>query len=507
MHSTITLIACAGQLFLALLALWRGARSPLGMPLALLAVTQFSWGICSALHELSGEPEWQYLSLTAAPMGLPIALHFVLSFVGRRRSLSWLMFTAYGVVATFSATGLLAFVIPSLRPFVSSAAHAQLHLALGSIVAVLVVGLLLSHLRRVVRPDERARTQLVLYALSLVGILGASEPWSVIAGGVPRLGNVGALASNLMLAFIALRWRLFGRDLATGSFPVIFVTVALGVVGYLAVFRSFGGKTGPLVAATGLITLSVIVTVRRVLTPRAVARERLERLATLGRFSAQMAHDLKNPIAALKGAAQFLQEEHARGASLADKGDFLKLIVDQTDRLHRVVDHYQRLGRVEPVQTAQELNALARSVLSLQEFAGQGKIRVVSELQPDLPEVRIDRDLIAGALENLLRNAMEAMPHGGTVTVRTRVEDDVDRPRVLLEVQDTGEGMDPRTRERAFDDFFTTKATGSGLGLAFVRRVVEAHGGDLTLSSKEGSGTTLRIVLPAAAELRVSGFR
>lgn len=497
MHATITLIACAGQLFLALLALWRGARSPLGMPLALLAVVQFSWGLPSAVYELTGQPEWLWLSNTAAPMNLPIALHFVLAFVGRRRSLAWLMFSTYAVVTAFAASTLLAFVSPRVRQFVTSSEHATVHLALGAAVGAMIGVLLLTHLRRVVRPDERARTQLVLYALALVGILGFTEPWSVMFGGVPRLGNVGALASNLLLAFIALRWRLFGRDLATGSFPVIFVTVALGVVGYLAVFASFSTRTGPLVAFTGLLTLSVIVTVRRVLTPRALARERLERLATLGRFSAQMAHDLKNPIAALKGAAQFLEEEHARGASLADKGDFLKLIVQQTDRLSRVVEHYQRLGRIEPVLAPQGLNALVRSVLSLQEFAGQGKVRIVSQPAEGLPELRLDRDLIAGALENLVRNAMEAMPQGGTVTVRTGLEDKLEPARVFLDVQDTGEGMDPRTRERAFDDFFTTKATGSGLGLAFVRRVVEAHGGEVRLTSKEGSGTTLRLVFVA----------
>jgi signal transduction histidine kinase len=104
----------------------------------------------------------------------------------------------------------------------------------------------------------------------------------------------------------------------------------------------------------------------------------------------------------------------------------------------------------------------------------------------------VDRDLLAGALENLVQNAFEAMPDGGTVTVRTSVDPDT----VVLSVEDNGQGMDARTRERAFDPFFTTKPTGSGLGLAFVRRVAEAHGGDVTLASKEGAGTTLQLRLP-----------
>jgi signal transduction histidine kinase len=96
-------------------------------------------------------------------------------------------------------------------------------------------------------------------------------------------------------------------------------------------------------------------------------------------------------------------------------------------------------------------------------------------------------------LENLVRNAMEAMPDGGTVTVRTARSG---AESVLLSVADTGCGMDARTRERAFDDFFTTKALGSGLGLAFVRRVVEAHGGRVSLESEQGRGTLVSVRLP-----------
>jgi signal transduction histidine kinase len=108
---------------------------------------------------------------------------------------------------------------------------------------------------------------------------------------------------------------------------------------------------------------------------------------------------------------------------------------------------------------------------------------------------------VAGALENLVRNAFEAMPKGGTVTVRTGREGaETEDPRVFVEVQDTGDGMDARTRERAFDDFFTTKPRGTGHGLAFVRRVMDAHGGDFALTSKEGWGTVIRLFFPSPRE-------
>ena len=123
-----------------------------------------------------------------------------------------------------------------------------------------------------------------------------------------------------------------------------------------------------------------------------------------------------------------------------------------------------------------------------------------AELASDLPACSIDRDLVTGALENLLQNAFEATPRDGTATATVTVRTALARARhttgVLLSVEDAGLGMSARTRERALDDFFTTKATGSGLGLAFVRRVAEAHGGDVSLVSKEGAGTTVRMFLP-----------
>ena len=127
-------------------------------------------------------------------------------------------------------------------------------------------------------------------------------------------------------------------------------------------------------------------------------------------MSAQMGHDLKNPLAALKGAAQFLREERAQGRSIDDRTEFLDLMVQQIDRLKSVVDKYQRLGRVEPVRTPVQVNELVHTLVALQKFANADEIAVKAELAADLPACSMDRDLVAGALENLLQNAFEATP-------------------------------------------------------------------------------------------------
>jgi signal transduction histidine kinase len=191
-----------------------------------------------------------------------------------------------------------------------------------------------------------------------------------------------------------------------------------------------------------------------------------------------------------------LQEELARGRSLDQHARFLGLIGEQVDRVERVVEDYQRLGRVQPLRSVFDLHALVQRSVALPPFPADSAIQLTTELAAEPPSCYADPDLVALALENLLRNACEAMPEAGTIAVRTRRL--MPSPFVVLSVQDAGVGMDARQRERAFDELYTTKAGGSGLGLAFVKRIADAHGGSVRLSSHVGRGTTVELSLPAA---------
>ena len=495
----ISLGACAGLLTLAGLALMRVGRSPLALPLSVLAIALSTWNFANfAQAQHSSEPPsgWAFIAVTAALMSTPSAFHFILSFVGERRRLAAVMFSSYGVFGALAATSLAGLGSKRVGDAVLSREFALMVLAVVTPLLLGGFGLLIQHLRREVRSTERARTGLLLISLALVVVLLGTDLLLAALNlkDIPRPGNLGTLLGLPAIAVVALRLRLLERELSTVQALYAVLLALVGVLSYLAVFRLFAELLGALVVGTAAITLALLATTRRGVTAFVAQRERLKHLATLGRFSAQMAHDLKNPIAALKGAAQYLQEEHARGRPWDDKGEFLDLLLEQVERLDRVVSTYQRLGRVEPLQQPLELNQLVASVLSLQSFTGRPEVRLRRELDTTLPRCQGDWDLLANALENLVRNAFEAMPRGGTLTVRTRAE----AATVALSVEDTGEGMNARTRERAFDDFYTTKATGSGLGLAFVRRVVEAHGGQVELTSHEGRGTTVTLRLPAS---------
>jgi two-component system, NtrC family, sensor histidine kinase HydH len=155
------------------------------------------------------------------------------------------------------------------------------------------------------------------------------------------------------------------------------------------------------------------------------------------------------------------------------------------------------MTKVEPAASRASVNEVVRCVLALQRFAPTPGVEVQAALDERIPDCQLDRDLVAATLENLLRNACQAMPRGGTVHVRTEAfTDDQGTESVVVSVEDSGCGMDPRELERATEALFTTKPGGSGLGLSFAERVAMAHGGSLELKSSIGQGTAVRLRLP-----------
>ena len=222
---------------------------------------------------------------------------------------------------------------------------------------------------------------------------------------------------------------------------------------------------------------------------------------TLGLFASQMSHDLRNPLAALKATVQFMQGELERARPLAQYTGELERMGWQVGRIERLVTDYDRLGRVEAQPVRRALNDLvARATAS--SGAGGSSRSVSQDLATDLPLLELDEDLVAAAVENAVRNAREALRDGGQVRVSTRVRRERGAPaevEVELVVEDNGIGMDARALERAFEPFFTTKSGGTGLGLPFIRRVMEAHGGTARLWSQPQTGTRLELVFPIPA--------
>jgi two-component system sensor histidine kinase HydH len=487
---TVSVAACVGQLALALLCVARSTRSPLAVPLALLCLDIFGWTGASVAYQVSGVRQWSWIDHALTPLTVPLALQFILAFVGRRRELRATLRLVSVASGALCIAPVAAFFLPAVRPFIGSRAWSTWLLSVAIATMTFATILLSRHLRESSDPAERTRARLLVAAVGIGTLLGVTDEMGQY--GVPSLGSVGMLATCALLSVVALRFRLFDRNVSLSAVGYLLALAGAGTIAALVVFRFLEASVAMLVLGAATVTLAIVATSRRWLSEGTERRARRDQLATLGRFSAQMAHDLKNPLAALKGAAQLLREDIARPSAGLDRARFADLMLEQIDRLDGVVDLYGRLARVEPQRTSLDVNETVRGVLALQSLAREA-VAVRTELAEPLPHCQADAAMLARVIENLVRNGMEAMPEGGTIVVSTAA----DGSNVLLSVKDDGCGMDARTRERAFDDFFTTKPHGSGLGLAFVQRIVDAHGGHVSLGSEPGRGTVVRVRLPS----------
>jgi len=223
------------------------------------------------------------------------------------------------------------------------------------------------------------------------------------------------------------------------------------------------------------------------------------RLAALGTMSAGLAHEIRNPLAGIKGAAQFLQG----GATADEMAQFLEIIVSEVNRMDGVVGQFLAYARPFEIHPGPAtLPELVHKVVELVRAVGlPDAVYIDVDEEDDLPEVQLDEDRIHQVLLNLLRNALQAVQDEGHIRVRTRrgrLRSGAMRGQeaVVIEVSDDGPGIDPDVQAQLFIPFFTTKSDGTGLGLAISRRLVEAHGGEITLHSRPQRGATFVVRLP-----------
>jgi signal transduction histidine kinase len=220
--------------------------------------------------------------------------------------------------------------------------------------------------------------------------------------------------------------------------------------------------------------------------------KRAERLFALGQLSAGLAHEVRNPLASIAGAAGILQ----RNPRLEKKdSECAAIIAKESRRLNDLVTHFLDFARPKsPHFQAIDAGQLFDSVLQLAAHATEGQAEIVLRRQVDsgLGTFEGDPELLTQVLVNLLINAIQAMPDGGEVVLSGEMRGG----RALIQVRDQGCGIGAQDRDRIFDPFFTTKQTGTGLGLSVAHQIVEQHGGILTAEANADRGTTFSMLLP-----------
>ncbi|MFO0759137.1 MAG: ATP-binding protein [Byssovorax sp.] len=238
-----------------------------------------------------------------------------------------------------------------------------------------------------------------------------------------------------------------------------------------------------------------------------------DRLAVLGQMAAGLAHEIRNPLGAIKGAAQLLADPSAETPVDPSSKEFLGIILEEVDRLDRVVGSVLDLARPNQATVVPtDVNAVVRrTLLVLSAEPGNEDLGVDQALDPGISRVSIDPEQLRQVLMNLFRNAAQAMKGRGKVTISTRMRfgrgtrsgtgsPAADEPFVELTVADNGPGISQKVLENLFMPFFTTKEKGTGLGLAISQRIVQGAGGRIEVRSYEGKGSTFAVILPAAMD-------
>jgi signal transduction histidine kinase len=227
--------------------------------------------------------------------------------------------------------------------------------------------------------------------------------------------------------------------------------------------------------------------------------QRAEQMTMVGQMAAGLVHEIKNPLAGIKGSMQLLLEE---GGIPEESRVILSRTMDEVQRLEVLMKSLLNFAKPpQPLMMQVNMNDVLESTLTFSlhypalAAHAPNAIRVAKHFDPRLPPTMADPVQMQQVFLNLFMNAVEAMPGGGTLSVGTSATGSV--PGIQIEITDTGKGIDAEVQAKLFEPFFTTKHKGTGLGLAISKRFVEMHGGTISVHTNPEGGTTFRIVLPA----------
>jgi two-component system, sporulation sensor kinase E len=229
---------------------------------------------------------------------------------------------------------------------------------------------------------------------------------------------------------------------------------------------------------------------------REVRLRRAESLAALTTLTAGVAHEIKNPLGSIGIHLELMRKEMSGREQIETRKvmENLVIIKEELDRLNRIVVDF--LFTVRPMNTELEYDDLNRVVRELLELLGpeleQAGVSPQVELVEPCPQIRMDERYMKQAIMNIVKNAISAMPEGGTLRIRTQVKGN----RLVLKVSDTGVGISDENLNKIFEPYFTTKEFGSGLGLTIVYKIVKEHLGDIAVDSRLGGGTTFSLSFP-----------
>ncbi|MBI5683319.1 MAG: PAS domain-containing protein [Deltaproteobacteria bacterium] len=280
-----------------------------------------------------------------------------------------------------------------------------------------------------------------------------------------------------------------------------------------SVFQRFGSTravsvtTAPMLDAKGNIS-GAVITIKDISHIKPIEQDtaRTERLAFIGAFAANLAHEVKNPLGGIRGAAQLL----SRRLKEKEHTEYTDLIIRESDRLNKLLEDILDFSNPRNLNIApRNIHKILDNVISIQNYTALEKgINIIKEYDPSIPSILGDNEQLTQVFLNIIKNSIEAIKDSGEVKILTRIVTDFHLVEkgyaggniAEIEIRDTGFGIPEENLEKIFTPFFTTKKRGSGLGLAISLKIIKEHGGFFKIESIHAKGTVVSVLLPIAKE-------
>ncbi len=292
------------------------------------------------------------------------------------------------------------------------------------------------------------------------------------------------------------------RTIRESALDAVDLSVELGIFGVAGVIAGILSDRSRRQRTRLEQAASELQRVYRELSENVEQMKKAERLSAAGQLSASLAHEIRNPLASISGAAGLLKRSYvSHGEHRGTSVECLDIIERESHRLNKLLTGFLEFARPRaPRFQKADIGELVQSVISLAGHSAHTKLTLQPHVQPDLPLLECDPEQLKQVLLNLLMNAIQASPGGGTVEVLAGQQDG----QAVIAVRDEGEGILPAeqggTPSRMFEPFFTTKENGSGLGLAISAKIVEQHGGTIQAIRNPERGMTFLVYLPFTQE-------
>jgi signal transduction histidine kinase len=372
---------------------------------------------------------------------------------------------------------------------------------------------LLRYVKKLPPSVEKKRLGYLLYACPLALILSSIDFLSYFGMDLPSIGSIVLSALLYFILLIIAYPQLNDLHDFFARALIIFVTTLWGMIIFYFVTGLFGGSAMPSFTKVLLASFLIVISLspikvilkkifsffypesKNVFTSLYEFDEKLERekALMLAEMAPVFAHEIRNPLGSIKGAAQYLKTE----AATEEQQKLFDVIIEEVNRLNAVVNQFLDYARPYKLKLqSQNINALiqrAISIISANRLAD--KITIIPELHDNLPDIEVDEQQLMQVILNIAINAIEAMPQGGTLTLRTSRIEAGEGSAVGITIRDTGPGISKEALKNIFKPFFTTKERGVGLGLAICQRIIKEHGGMLRVKSipRQGSVFFIRI--------------